>query len=313
MSLLSFIALSDVRENVKVLRPKAPRKIGVPLRVPPRTKNRASVGQAFDYLLRIELNRRAPYAVSRGTVDDFAPRLFSAIADSGSEGASMYRSIVCGAGALNPIPPKEAAEKASRVVEEAKAAIANYIATDSPLHRQLVELASHTIRLAKLDSVRRAMLSDLQFEHAAPEDVQDLVDMFAVTPFSELIDPELMLLNPVFKNASALVGGADADLISGGALIDFKAIDASAMKSTHLDQLLGYLILARKERSIDSTFPAINKLGLYFCRHGHLWSANATEWTSRPEFADVESWFLRRANALRNEEAAAGTSNGGTG
>jgi hypothetical protein len=225
----------------------------------------------------------------------------------------MYRSIVCGAGALNPIPPKEAAEKATRVVEEAKAAIANYIATDSPPHRQLFELASHTIRLAKLDSVRRAMLSDLQFEHAAPEDVQDLVDMLAVAPFSELIDPALMLLNPVFKNASALVGGADADLISGGALIDFKAIKTSAMKSIHLDQLLGYLLLARKERSIDSTFPAISKLGICFCRHGRLWTANATEWTSRPEFAEVEDWFFRRAGALRNEEAVARTPNRGTG
>jgi len=313
MSLLSFIKIPDVRETIKVLRPKATRKIGVPLRVPAQSKNHAAVGQAFDYLLRIELKRRAPHAVSRRTVNELAPLLFSVIAASGSEGVSMYRSIVCGAGALNPIPPKEAAEKAWRVVTEAAASVANYIAATPPSRCQLSELASHTIRLAKLDSVRRAGRSDLQFEHTSPEDVQDLVDLLDIVPFSDLIDPGLMLLNPVFNNASPLVGGADADLISGGSLIDFKATIANSMESIHLDQLLGYLILARKERSIDSTFPAINKLGLYFCRHGHLWSKDASEWTDRPEFAAVESRFFRRANALRKEQAAARTPNWGIG
>ena len=38
MSLTSFVAMRDVKARTKLFRPKMPRKIGVPLKVEPRTK-----------------------------------------------------------------------------------------------------------------------------------------------------------------------------------------------------------------------------------------------------------------------------------
>jgi hypothetical protein len=67
------------------------------------------------------------------------------------------------------------------------------------------------------------------------------------------------------------------------------------MRSPDLDQLLGYYFLARHRRRLDPAFPAINRLGLYYCRHGHLWAVGATAWTDHPQFAEVEGWFCTRA------------------
>lgn len=63
MSLTSFLDLPEVVAKVKPLRPKPPRKIDAPLRAQPRSNRYTMIGTAFDYLLRFELQRRAPHAV----------------------------------------------------------------------------------------------------------------------------------------------------------------------------------------------------------------------------------------------------------
>lgn len=72
------------------------------------------------------------------------------------------------------------------------------------------------------------------------------------------------VLNPKF-DGSPDVGGADADLILDGTLIDFKAtIRPETIKRSLLDQLLGYVLL-------DYTNSyRIEKVGLYFVRQGVL-------------------------------------------
>ena len=72
------------------------------------------------------------------------------------------------------------------------------------------------------------------------------------------------VLNPKFDGGPD-VGGADADLILDGTLIDFKAtIRPETIKRSLLDQLLGYVLL-------DYTNPyRIEKVGRYFVRQGAL-------------------------------------------
>ena len=66
MSASQLIKMPEMAARLKPLRPALPRKIGAPLKVAPRTMNDYSlVGTAFDYLLRFEIERRAPYAKSR--------------------------------------------------------------------------------------------------------------------------------------------------------------------------------------------------------------------------------------------------------
>ena len=68
MSFKSFVSMPDVAAKIKSLRPAISRKIPVQIKVEPRSKRYSLIGTAFDYLLRFELQRRAPHAVSNGWV-----------------------------------------------------------------------------------------------------------------------------------------------------------------------------------------------------------------------------------------------------
>src|SRR5436309_627677 len=75
MSLTSFLKLADVKTKVALLRPKGQRRIPVPVKASPRTKRPPLVGTAFDYLLRFELQRRAPHAVAYPWIAEQVPDL----------------------------------------------------------------------------------------------------------------------------------------------------------------------------------------------------------------------------------------------
>lgn len=294
MSLTSFVKMADVKAKLKPLRPKLPRKINAPLRVESRSPRYMLVGTAFDYLLRIELQRRAPHAISRKLVAESAPdRIWQ---------PGMFLNL-----SMDPMqmPPDESekiaekeAKRAKRVVESAKIAIALYVQCEAPNRVMQADLAAHAIRLAKLDDMCRALELDASFEEADAEDVEELLALLAIVPFDTLLDDKVLLLNPTFGESSRLVGGADADLVAGDTLIDFKTTKTGEVTTEHLDQLLGYFLLARNERRSDPTFPAINRLAIYFCRHGHLWTLDATAWTEHPQFAETEEWFFARAKEV---------------
>jgi hypothetical protein len=149
--------------------------------------------------------------------------------------------------------------------------------------------------LAKLDDFYRSRRFDPTFEVANPLDVEELLALLDVVPFDKLLDDKVMLLDPDFGESSGLVGGADADLITGDMLVDFKTTIKSETEATILDQLLGYYLLSRHRRQVDPTFPAINRVAIYFCRHGHLWTLDVDAWTGHQQFAEMEKWFISRA------------------
>jgi hypothetical protein len=123
---------------------------------------------------------------------------------------------------------------------------------------------------------------DPRFEQVYGEDVEDLLSMMEIVPFDLLLPGNTVLLNPTFEESSQLVGGADADLISGNLLVEFKVTKKGEMNVKDLDQLLGYFLLARHHRRANVNFPEIKRAALYFCRHGHLWALDVTTWTERP-------------------------------
>lgn len=310
MSLTSFLEMPDVTAKVKPLRPKLPRKLSVPLKVEPRSKRYMLVGTAFDYLLRFELQRRAPHAISERWVAEYAPKIISGgwvtakgevayVPDNLLREANRA-SFDLDTGEWRHLPENllELVDRARLVLDNAKAAVAAYMKLKSPTAVEKAELAGHAIRLAKLDSVLRVRRLEPNFEEASSEDIQDLLDLLAIVPFNELLHGKLFLLNPTFGQASRLVGGADSDLIAGDLLVDFKTTKNGEIENRYLDQILGYLLLARKQRSIDPTFPVINRVGLYYCRHGYLWSVAASTWTFHPGFPGIEQWFFQRADEV---------------
>ena len=68
-------------------------------------------------------------------------------------------------------------------------------------------------------------------------------------------------LNPNF-DGSLDIGGADADLIVEGTLIDIKATITQKIRPDWLWQLLGYVLLDYSDRH------RINSIGLYMARQG---------------------------------------------
>lgn len=298
MSLTSFLDIHDVAEGLKPLRPTSPRKIDAALRVQPRTDHYGIVGTAFDYLLRFEIQRRAAHAIVRRWVADHAA---DHICGTGGYDVVIDAETGCVERSLNdshPTPATETPNRVHAVVENAKSSVAACLKTRIPKDAQRAELAAHAIRLARLDTFIRAGRLDPQFEHADQEDVEDLLSMLQIAPFDLLLDSNTVLLNPTFGEASRAVGGADADLIAGDLLVDFKVTTTNAIHTTDLDQLLGYYLLARQHRRVDTTFPEIRRVAIYFCRYGYLWALDATAWTSHPEFPVVEEWFFKRAKEL---------------
>lgn len=341
MSLNKFMKMPDVKQIVKPLRPKPPRRISAALRVEPRSKRYIVVGTAFDYLLRFELQRRAPHATVERWVADSAPEMIwqdpqwiehpsphysptepewwfrrhpvhgyltqwrgvNGVVqymdgqyvyldpDGGEPKTGSRLSEVVG-------DEKEKAIRARNVVEKAKSAVSAYAVQKSPTILEQVDVAAHSIRLAKLDNVVRGRRLDATFEEAANEDVDDLLAMLGIVTFDTLLHREVLLLNPTFGKASRLVGGADADLIAGDLLVDFKVTKEAEMNVDWLDQLLGYYFLVRHQRMLDPSFPEIKRLGLYFGRHGYLWERDVSEWIDHPNFMDIERWFVSRAKEV---------------
>jgi hypothetical protein len=294
MSLTSFLDMAEVKLRVKPLRPKLPRKINASLKVAPRSNRYMMVGTAFDYLLRFELQRRAPYAISERLVAEDASGMMC--------GPAWFMHLSPDSTSMPPEEEEEAtrdmANRVGNVVEKAKAAIATYLTIQESGSSTQADLAGHAIRLAKVDEFCRAGQLNPTFEDADPEDVEDLLGLLAIVPFDALIHPQIMLLNPTFEEASLLVGGADTDLVTGDMLVEFKTTKASEMQAGDLDQLLGYYLLARHNRRSNPAFPVINRLAIYFCRHGLLWVQSATTWTEHPQFSETEEWFFERAKGV---------------
>ena len=214
----SFVEMPDVRAKIKPLRPKQPRKLNALIRVEPRSKRYTLVGTAFDYLLRFELERRAPHAISKPWVAEAAPDIIWRKTDTGSIGMDLLMD----AEPEQHLHPEEVAERMRTLLENAKVAVAAYLKLKAPSIGEQAEIAAHAIRLGKLEPVLRASKLDPAFQEASAEDVQDLLDLLAIVPFSDLLHDKVLLLNPTFGQASSMVGGADGDLIAGDLLVDFK-------------------------------------------------------------------------------------------
>jgi hypothetical protein len=294
MRAISFVALPDVAARIKPLRPKFARKHGRPLKVAPRSTRYMLIGTAFDYLLRFELQRRMPHAVATHWVAESAiDRIHH---QTGSVSTTL--DLLTAAPPDQYIPPDEVVSRIRRLLKAAKTSLESFRQLGQPSATKHAEMAAHAIRLAKVDSVIRAMRLEPTFEEAKADDVQELVDLLAVVPFDKFAASKTMLLNPSFGEASRLVGGADADLIADCTLVDFKTTTKEEIEGKSLDQLLGYFLLARRENLTNPSFPALNRVGLYFSRHGHLWIQEVSVWTSHPEFLAVEEWFFKRAGEL---------------
>jgi hypothetical protein len=93
------------------------------------------------------------------------------------------------------------------------------------------------------------------------DDLSQLFRLFYERYYHMLVLPHL--LNPTFAGSHD-VGGADADLVIDGCLIDIKTSISSQVKAEYLYQLAGYLLL-----DYDNLLQ-LQTLGIYMARQGLL-------------------------------------------
>lgn len=262
MSLTSFLKIPNIRGEFKNTFPfKAP-KLSGELLAPPQTKSYSLIGTAFDYLLRFHIERLNPNALKTSWVAETAVAL---------------------------VKP-DLNKKLQSLIEMTKIPYYDFIKTG----KLSDSLFASTIVLAKLDLIYRAGIMEPNLMDYEDEDILDLKNLISIVDDSLFKSKKFCTLNPIFGDASLLVGGADADMIIDDTLIDIKTTKNLKFERDHYNQLIGYYILS-KIGHIDGMKGKIKKIGIYFSRHGILQTIPISQIDENPKFDSFVKWFEKEA------------------
>jgi hypothetical protein len=289
MSVTSLLQSRHVRDLLEPILPKEPIRLPATLKAPPITKsNHAGVGTAFDYLVRFELERRHPRALSGRWAAELA---VADLEDAANESRSKPRRPL--SEARNGPVTVDWYRRALSIVKVARRALERYRKSTSPGAEVRHRLAEHCLRLSRVDALYRTDFVDPEIEWADPNDVLDVLQLFDLAPFEHL-GAEPLRLNPTFGRHSLLVGGADVDLICGDCMVDLKATKKLDAR-TVLRQMLCYLILARAEHHLNPAFPEVRRMAVYYARFGYMWMIPTEPLVQLPEFQACASAYLTLA------------------
>jgi hypothetical protein len=240
------------------------------------------IGTAFDYLFRFYLERLNPKALRRPWIAEAGLAKLGkecqtiTDTDTGETSFKDMNEFKVGRAAFN----------------RARAAHDRYVAsgkiTDS--------LLKGVIGLAQLDVVFRSGFVDENLGIARREDIRDLRNLISLVKPRQFRAKRQCNLNPTFGVASRLVGGADADVLIDGTLIEIKTIKNFELDRDHFNQLIGYVVLHElNRRSRSRSGPRILKVAIYFARHAHLEVFDLRKLLNADTFPSFLQWFLDTA------------------
>jgi hypothetical protein len=270
LSLTSFVSIPKIRDR---LRAEFPITVNTPeakLLAPPLTKNYTVVGTAFDYLLRFVVERLNPSChTERWVAETAVEETFLLI----TKDASLRR-------------------RAQDLLNEAKRAHQEYMLED-----QITDnFIRAGINLAYLDFAFRGGQPHPNMGEVDRADMNDLKRLLQIAPMPSFVAKQICILNPTFGYGSSLVGGADADLLIDGNLIDVKTTQKMKVEKRHLDQLVGYYLLSKIGGMVgDVKGQEIDKLSVYFSRHGRSVSFSTDAIRKNRRLKNVIEWFADEA------------------
>ncbi|MHA1401343.1 MAG: hypothetical protein ACTSQE_13425 [Candidatus Heimdallarchaeaceae archaeon] len=266
MSLTSFLKIREVKEKFREEFKKPRIKVDKELRAPPQSKRYGLVGTAFDYLMRFVLEYHNPKAQTYPWVAEIVPKLFQ--------------------------KHKKAHKMFKIIIKTAKMHHKNYLKTGEIRN----ELLDTCIVLAQMDIIYRASIIDQNFGQVYETDIQDLRNLVKLIPIENFRAKDHCFLNPTFGEGSILVGGADADIIIDGALIDIKTTKKLEFKREYFDQLIGYYTL-KQIGGIDRAKKdiQIKELGVYYSRYGEIIKFPVEEVIDEERFDSFAEWFKETA------------------
>lgn len=157
------------------------------------------------------------------------------------------------------------------------------------------ELIKRTLRFSMLDYIYRGNIRADNFFRVntkLKDETKELRALYDLIPDYFKTPHKSVWLNPTFGETSLLVGGADADLIIDGSLIDIKTVKRMQVTEQTWSQLVGYLILSEEARK-HMEFPKIKKFGVYFSRFGKLWLIDSKCVYESPRYKSLKNRMFK--------------------
>ena len=93
---------------------------------------------------------------------------------------------------------------------------------------------------------------------------------FTLIPWDSLAGPGRVLLNPGFGKASEELGGADADLMVGDALVDVKSGRRCSVGIEAIRAVVAYALIANHFGVTGHRRVHIERVGIYLARIGEI-------------------------------------------
>lgn len=285
-SILSDIDNQELRDKLKTefLRPAFTLKTEI--KAAPLTNNYTIVGTAFDYLMRfyIQHHNNGSFIQNSIWVAEHSYRSLKKQFSSGKK-EKTRTGFRCD----KIFKTKDLLKIITDQYELAKLNYSKFI-----LDGQVTDnLIANTIYLAKLDMYVRAGIIDQNLDYHDPDDIKDLHSLISLVRKENFKAKDKCYLNPTFGEGSVLVSGADADLIIDNTLIDIKVTKHLRLEREHLNQILGYYTLSLIGGiNNDSYDKPIENIGLYFARHGELWTLPVLQFGNKRKFDDFKDWFI---------------------
>jgi len=265
------------------------------IRVEPKTKSYGLTGTAFDYLFRFKLRRLNPTALTKRWVAEIAlSSLPQDYDDEELEAESRARGIPVDA--LKEMinlgikkQPSSLKERVEKLITEAKQIYDEYIR----LGIMNDEVIRATVHLAQIDPVYRANYLDPNLGQVDNLVIQELRELIEIVNDEAFIARDRCLLNPTFGDASYEVGGADADFIIDGCLVDIKTTKSAKFTRKQFNQLIGYYIL-HDIGGIDGDYHlTVMTLGVYYSRYGELCTFPVEPLIGRG-YSSFVKWFRKK-------------------
>jgi len=243
------------------------------------TESYSLTGTAFDYLIRWYVKKLNPHAFDRKRI---------------AESTLSVPAVMEQQAALN---------NAKQIVLDARRAYSEYLSGKSQA-KPGEQLITHAIRLGQLDSVfGTKALHHSTFGPINAKVTEDLTRILDLVNPAEFLAHEICVLNPVFGDASKLVGGADGDLILDETLIEFKTTKALELERETFNQLLGYYLLSQIGGISGCPRPHyISRVAVYYSRYGVLWGALIRQVIDEKRLPELISWFREVAETAKTSK-----------
>jgi hypothetical protein len=271
MSLTAFLEHNaDVRARFLAHFKKPDFRLKSPILAPPLTESYGLLGTAFDYLLRFYVQKLNPGTKSSEWVAHSGLRILLANGD------------------------RRQTAQAIRLMAGANERYVAFLKSNQT--RPTPAVIEAAVWLASFDTVFRAGILDVKLPTRVPPLlVRDLQKMLSLIPEELFRAKKRCILNPTFGRGSALVGGADGDLIIDDTLIDIKTTKHLTFEREFFNQLIGYCVLSCIGGIDHCRSGKIKHVAIYYARYGVFHRVSLAECHQRSDLPKFLRWFQKRA------------------